>query len=148
MAFGLEARMPFTDYRMVEFAFSGALDGHKISHGWSKWVLREACKGLIPADITWRRDKMGFGTPESDFIQALAKSWTGRGRKFERSAGFVDVAKAESIIQRTANGKLGHASEQSTAFRLMVVESWLEIYGLNLQLTGGPCGNHFISRKN
>ena len=131
MAFSIEARVPFTDFRIVEFAFSGALDGHKISHGWPKWVLREAGKGLVPADIIWRRDKVGFGTPETDYVRALAQSWINGGRKFERSAGWVRTAEADAIIHRTAAGTTRNRTEEGMALRLMGVETWLQAYQLN-----------------
>jgi asparagine synthase (glutamine-hydrolysing) len=130
MAFSVEARVPFTDFRIVEFAFSGALDGHKISHGWPKWVLREAGKGLVQEDILWRRDKMGFGTPESEYVRTLAQSWINRGQKFERSAGWLRIAEADAIIHRTAAGTTRNRVEEGMALRLMGVETWLQAFQL------------------
>ncbi len=131
MAFSIEARVPFTDFRIVEFAFSGALNGHKISHGWAKWVLREAGKGLVPEDILWRRDKMGFGTPESDYTQALAQSWISRGRKFEHAPAFVNANEAKMIIRRTASGIARDRTEEGMALRLVGVETWLRAFDLS-----------------
>jgi asparagine synthase (glutamine-hydrolysing) len=63
MAFSIEARCPFVDYRLVEFIFS--LTGcYKIHHGWTKYLLRQAGKDFLPKEIRWRRDKMAFPTPE------------------------------------------------------------------------------------
>jgi asparagine synthase (glutamine-hydrolysing) len=63
MAHSVEARLPYTDYRLVDYVFS--LPGiYKIHNGWTKWLLRRAMKDLLPESIVWRRDKLGFATPE------------------------------------------------------------------------------------
>jgi len=67
MTFSIEARCPFVDYRLVEFIFS--IPGcYKIHNGWSKYILRRSIEGLIPKDIQWRRDKIGFETPECRWL--------------------------------------------------------------------------------
>jgi asparagine synthase (glutamine-hydrolysing) len=63
MAFSLESRLPFLDYRLVEFSFS-LPDTLIIQNGWSKWILRQAMAGILPEKIRWRQDKMGFVTPQ------------------------------------------------------------------------------------
>jgi asparagine synthase (glutamine-hydrolysing) len=68
MAFSLETRLPFLDYRLVEMVFSLPLD-FRIHNGWSKWILRHSMRDTLPAEITWRRSKMGFPTPESKWLR-------------------------------------------------------------------------------
>lgn len=67
-AFSLEARVPFLDHRLVEFAFSLGTS-YKIRDGWTKWLLRESMKGIIPDEIAYRRDKIGFATPEITWLK-------------------------------------------------------------------------------
>ena len=67
-AFSLEARVPFLDHRLVEFAFSLGTS-YKIRGGWTKWLLRESMKGIIPDEIAYRRDKIGFATPEITWLR-------------------------------------------------------------------------------
>jgi len=58
----VETRLPFLDYHAVEIALS--LPGKaKINHGWTKYVLRCFMDGKMPAEITWRKDKLGFEAP-------------------------------------------------------------------------------------
>src|SRR5215472_18613085 len=64
MAHSLESRLPFLDYRLVEFAV-GLPDEFKIQAGATKAVMREGMKGLVPARVLQRRDKMAFATPEA-----------------------------------------------------------------------------------
>ncbi|MBI4381074.1 MAG: asparagine synthase (glutamine-hydrolyzing) [candidate division NC10 bacterium] len=68
MAFGLEARAPFLDYRLVSFVFA-LQDGQRIFRGLSKAVLRRAMKGIVPEVILNRRDKIGFATPEEAWFR-------------------------------------------------------------------------------
>jgi asparagine synthase (glutamine-hydrolysing) len=61
MAHGLEARSPFLDHRLVEFAAS--LPVHmKVRNGQTKYLLKSAMRGTLP-DTILDRDKMGFGVP-------------------------------------------------------------------------------------
>ena len=62
MAHSIEARVPFTDHRIVDYMFSIPAI-YKIRHGWTKWLLRLALKDLLPAEILWRKDKIGFVAP-------------------------------------------------------------------------------------
>jgi asparagine synthase (glutamine-hydrolysing) len=59
MAHSVEARVPFLDHRLVEFAFRLPGD-YKIRGAETKHVLREGLKGILPEAILARRDKVGF----------------------------------------------------------------------------------------
>ena len=63
MAHSLESRVPFLDYRLVEFA-TGLPDHYKIRAGTTKAVLRQGMMDLVPGQVLQRQDKMGFVTPE------------------------------------------------------------------------------------
>lgn len=68
MAFSIEARVPFLDYRLVEYLAELPLD-QKIRGGVTKLVLRRAIRGLVPDAIRCRMDKMGFVTPEEAWMK-------------------------------------------------------------------------------
>ncbi len=70
MAFAIEARVPFVDYRVVEYAMSIPAS-YKIHNGWSKYPLRCAGEGILPKEIQWRKDKMGFVTPQNEWLRTL-----------------------------------------------------------------------------
>lgn len=69
MAFAIEARVPFLDYRLAEYVFTRA-PHLRIRDGWTKWVQREAVADILPQEIVWRRDKVGFETPERQWLEA------------------------------------------------------------------------------
>ena len=55
-AFGVEARYPFFDRRVLEFCLSLPA-GQKLAQGWNRWILRRAMAGILPAEVQWRRNK-------------------------------------------------------------------------------------------
>jgi len=59
----IETRLPFLDYRIVEFGLNLPV-ATKLAGGWTKWTLREAMRHRLPGDITWRRGKQGFEAPD------------------------------------------------------------------------------------
>ncbi len=66
MAFGVETRLPFMDYRLVRFA-QGLPEQFKIREGWQKWVVREGVPEM-PDPIRYRKDKKGFTTPQQQWV--------------------------------------------------------------------------------
>ena len=62
MGVPLELRLPFLDYRVVEFGFTLPME-FLIRDGWMKWLLRCAMEDLLPRDVVWRKRKMGFPFP-------------------------------------------------------------------------------------
>ncbi|MBD3307561.1 asparagine synthase (glutamine-hydrolyzing), partial [candidate division KSB3 bacterium] len=62
MAFGVENRSPFLDYRLVQFAFSMP-SRYKIRDGITKWALKQVARRFIPRSIVDRLDKRGFSAP-------------------------------------------------------------------------------------
>jgi asparagine synthase (glutamine-hydrolysing) len=67
MQHGIETRLPFLDYRLVEFAL-GLRSTVKMHDGWTKWPLRKAMSGRMPEAITWRRNKIGFEAPAASWL--------------------------------------------------------------------------------
>ena len=71
MRFSIEARTPFADdYLLINYLFSIS-GAYKIHNGWSKYLLREAMKDIIPHSVKIRVDKVGFTTPEHDWLPKL-----------------------------------------------------------------------------
>lgn len=66
----IENRTPFTDFRVVEFAF-GIADNLKFKNGYSKWILRKILENLGSKELAWRTDKVGFAAPEANLAQSL-----------------------------------------------------------------------------
>ena len=74
MAHSVESRVPFLDHRLVEFSM-GLADSLKIGGGVTKRVLRQAMSGILPDRIRDRVDKIGFETPESQWMTGEERHW-------------------------------------------------------------------------
>ena len=81
MAQGLEARTPFLDRDLIDFAQSipaalkMKITDEETQETTEKWVLRKACEDLLPADLVWRKKAQfdeGSGTVDA-LNRALSK---------------------------------------------------------------------------
>ena len=61
MATSVEARVPFLDHKLVEFALN-IPDHIKYKNNETKYILKKACEGIIPKKIIYRK-KVGFAAP-------------------------------------------------------------------------------------
>jgi asparagine synthase (glutamine-hydrolysing) len=100
MAVSLEARVPFLDHRLVEWA-STLPDEMRIHGGVTKVVLREAYREVLPPSIV-QRDKMGFDLPLDTWIRGplrpLATDMLGAA-KLSRWVGLDAAAVGEMLEQ-------------------------------------------------
>ncbi|MYM91686.1 asparagine synthase (glutamine-hydrolyzing) [Rugamonas sp. FT82W] len=77
MGCGVESRLPFLDYRLVEYAL--ALPARlKIANGFGKWALRHITAGLVPDAIRLNRKKRGFDVTQDWIAQGLGASLRAR----------------------------------------------------------------------
>ena len=67
MANGVEARMPFLDWRLVCFTF-GLPWTSKLGGTYTKRILRDAMKDYLPEEVRLRRDKIGWNAPLNDWF--------------------------------------------------------------------------------
>jgi asparagine synthase (glutamine-hydrolysing) len=121
MAASIESRVPFLDHRLVEF--STALPDRLKIRGWTtKYVLREAMKGLLPEPIL-RRGKMGFPVPlgrwfRQDFRPLLDELVVGE-RTVAR--GLFRPEFLQRLVQEHVAGSANHAERLWT---LVNFELW------------------------
>ncbi len=73
MAFSIESRLPFLDYRLVEFILSLQVN-QRFRKNKTKWILRESMIDINIDDILNRKDKIGFATPEKDWSTNITDS--------------------------------------------------------------------------
>jgi asparagine synthase (glutamine-hydrolysing) len=123
MAFSIEARVPFLDYRVIELAFQLA-PAQKLAGGETKGVLRRAMRGIVPDSILDRRDKRGFETPVMPWLLQRHFAWLEdlllAGRAVER--GLLDRAAVAAALARNAGGLRGPGHE---LWRMVSLELWL-----------------------
>jgi asparagine synthase (glutamine-hydrolysing) len=122
MAFSIESRVPFLDHPLVEFVLS--LPPHlKIHDGWTKFVQRKASEGLVPSEIVWRRDKLGFATPQ----QAWKRTLVGPLRDFVNQADvpmFLDRTRLESLV----SSDLSNSAALSEFWQTVFLLKWMQVF--------------------
>lgn len=86
MAFSVESRVPFLDYRFVELAYT-IPPSLMIKNGYTKYPLRMAIKGKLMNEVLWRKTKVGFRMPEyeilaknKDYVREVVASLRGDSR--------------------------------------------------------------------
>lgn len=126
MAFSLESRVPFLDYRLVEFAFTLPAS-QKICHGMTKVVLRNAMKGLLPEKVRMRTDKMGFVTPEDLWFRGEMRP---KIEEILTSKSFRERAylRPDRVLEEFRSYCRGEKSIRSALWRWINLELWLRIF--------------------
>ncbi len=122
-----ESRVPFLDYRIIEF-ISGLPDDFIIREGRTKALLRDAMIDIVPIEILERRDKIGYETPEANWLktegfQKLLDDWFLRDEPLCRE--YIDVKKLRMQIK-------GHVFENKNhsrnLWKAIFLEAWLKTF--------------------
>ena len=74
MAFSREVRLPYLDIHVADFSLA-IPDEILLQDGWHKAPLRHASNGHIPAETSWRVDKVGYAAPLDRWLRGELKSW-------------------------------------------------------------------------
>jgi len=122
MAHSIEARVPFLDYRLVEFIFSLPMN-QIIRNGTTKVILRETMQGIIPETVRTRLDKMGFVTPEDVWFRGPLKDYVFEiiSSKSFAERGYFDVEEVKKTFYRHCRGEINLSS---TVWRWVNLEMW------------------------
>ncbi len=96
MHHSVESRLPFIDYRVVEAALS-LPDKYKIFQGWTKYILRKGIEPYLPADIVWRKNKIGFEAPADQWLKKYHDYIVDKIRSSEIINKMTDIKKIESL---------------------------------------------------
>jgi asparagine synthase (glutamine-hydrolysing) len=125
MAWSIEARTPFLDYRLVEYVTQ--LPGqYKISSGWTKSVLRDAMEGVLPEVVRMRADKQGFSTPQAEWFRGEARDLLRDLLIGEpsRRRGWVDQRWARRTADDLVEGRL---IDEGVVWRCASLELWARV---------------------
>lgn len=122
MANSLEARVPFLDHKLVEFAFT--IPSNLKFKGLSlKHFVRKSMKGLLTDEIV-NREKHGFGVPirewfKSDFIRQNIDEFLNDSSIKRR--GFFKVEYVKQLLDEHVRGR---ADNSHKIWLIMVLEIW------------------------
>lgn len=119
MAHSVESRMPFMDYRLVEFLASIPYK-YKIHNGWTKYIARLAFDQKLPDEIVWRKDKMGWPIPHDYWFRGNLKGWL---ISTIRESSFIKKVFPDFDIEKELNKK-----PIEKILRYLNVALWHEIF--------------------
>jgi asparagine synthase (glutamine-hydrolysing) len=133
MAWSIESRMPFMDWRLVNFLNKLPL-AYRIHDGWTKWLARHAMRGALPEHVLWRRDKLGWAIPETAWFGPAGPLRDWLDRQVRGSAFAQDVAGSLGVsIDRAA---------PATMLRLLNLAVWSRLFFEEAGRPGRPLGRH------
>ena len=123
MAFGIEARVPFLDVRLIELAVR-LPDRLRVDRGVTKAILRRAIGPRLPQAVSRRRDKVGFEVPQRAWLSAGRADVTDlvRGGQVVQR-GWVSATEVERVLDDGFGGGRG----TDHLWRLFIVEAWLRM---------------------
>jgi asparagine synthase (glutamine-hydrolysing) len=115
MAVSLEARTPFLDYRMMEFAFRMPGD-MKLRGGETKYLYKKAVAGLIGGDLAYRKKQM-FTVPVGDWFRKEKVDYCQQSFALLQGLdGLIDIAQANRLLVEHVEG----TSNQTREIRALV----------------------------
>jgi len=129
LAVPIEFRLPFLDPDLADLAFS-LPSTHLIRGGYLKWILRAAAAPYLPDTVTWRKRKMGFPFPYSQWCTRSKPAF------LAATAGttnpFIDLSRLLHNWDALA------AANPIFLWRCMSVSMWWRRMTLNLPLATLP----------
>lgn len=115
MHFSIETRLPFLDYNVVETALS-IRNEYKIRHGYTKYILRKSMESLLPADIAWRKNKIGFEAPSEIWM---------------RDTPDIDQKiRNSSLIKEISKSNIEYRRDLNLTWRLFNIAKWEELFNV------------------
>lgn len=123
MAHGLEARCPFLDRELVEFAFT-LPDRLKLRGGHTKFILRRAFRDFLPTEIS-RRGKMGFGVPLERWFRGDFQSHL-QARLLEPGAALHRYVQRPALARILDEHQRRRADHSPLLWTLLTFQVWLE----------------------
>ncbi|MHB8073335.1 asparagine synthase (glutamine-hydrolyzing) [Desulfosporosinus fructosivorans] len=125
MAHSVESRVPFLDYRLVELILDMP-STFKIHEGTTKYIMREAMEDDLPEKVKNRKDKMGFVTPEEEWIRVNKDFFKKEiSEACDLLHEMVDKDKVLAWYEKIVNspGKIDF-----TIWRLISINRWAKVF--------------------
>lgn len=123
MFFGLESRLPFLDYRVVRYGFS-LPDDNLIENGWTKMPIRNLESSKLPESVTWRTDKAGFPSPQSEWQRRELQQHFDQVFSEIEQEGLFDILDTDEIIIQYQKYRVGIHDDWAFIWRIYCLYKW------------------------
>ncbi|MHB8129622.1 MAG: asparagine synthase (glutamine-hydrolyzing) [Mobilitalea sp.] len=124
MSWSIESRVPFCTPEIAEFALSLPEEYLVDSKGTSKRIFRDSMRGIVPDCILDRKDKIGFSTPERDWLLAMPH-WVEEVLDQSRYNRVVNILDLQNRWQRLQNFGL---TSDAALWRSLNFLRWMQLF--------------------
>lgn len=130
MAFAVEGRVPFLDYRLVEHIISLPPD-QKLKNGITKRILRDSMIGILPEKIRTRTSKLGFAVPTDLWIMKYPERVR---QELEMSLNYLNpLFNRDKVLKWFDNNKGNSlALKNFTLWSIICTGKWIKIFDISL----------------
>jgi asparagine synthase (glutamine-hydrolysing) len=123
MANSLEVRVPFLDKKVFGVA-SKLTSSQKIKNGQTKFLLREAAKGIVPQHV-WNRKKLGFPVPIRHWLKNEMYDWAIQLINDSQTDSLFNKEEIHALLADHLFGKKDNSRKLWSIFTFMI---WHQIY--------------------
>jgi asparagine synthase (glutamine-hydrolysing) len=128
MAFGVEGRYPFLDHKLIETSL--LFDNSVLfTNGWTKYPLRMSMLKKLPSEISYRKTKWGFETPQQlwlkDALRNIFSQWIKEDKPLDT------VIPHENIINIANNfWRKGLIEDGQLLLRVFLLDQWFRVFSV------------------
>lgn len=122
MAYSVETRVPFLDFRLVNFANELPIN-FKVNLEKGKYILRESMRDVLPKEIYESKIKNGFATP---IDQIMKNSTQIKEILYQPTVfNFFNERKLKKLLDRYYKGDFGN---QLLIFKILTIKIWFTLF--------------------
>lgn len=126
MNFSVESRVPFLTLPLAELLLSLPEDYLISDQGETKCVFREAMRGIVPNEILDRKDKIGFATPEKEWLLGMADTV----RNWLQASDQISFINRDALIRSFDSVVCGKTEFSWQVWRWINFVKWHETLGI------------------
>lgn len=126
MAFSVESRTPFMDYRLMEFSL-GQPEEYIYNQGERKYILKKSMETIVPEEVLNRKDKMGFLSGEEKWLKEEGKEWFYNIILSPLPEPYDDIFDTKELEKMVRNIQNGESEFGYEPWRVLNFKLWLNI---------------------
>lgn len=124
MAFSLESRVPYIDYRYIEDAVE-IREEEKIQNGWTKYPLRKFIDKRLPDEVVWRKNKMGWPSPKERWVSRFSEECVQDLFEHARCSKYFNISELKKLYQvRPSAGPIE---------KFMIIETFVRLFDVAIE---------------
>ena len=133
MMTGFEVRVPFCDYRLVEYLWNVPIEMKNVD-GIEKGILRRALSDYLPEDVLYRKKSAYPSTKDEEYFEGV-KSWmlTILNNPSSPLLPYIDTEKIRMIAQGQIK-EIEPSQAKSLFDYLIQINEWMKEYDIQVEI--------------